>query len=96
MQCPGDGNCSNQGTCDVSTGTCTCNPGFQGHICQGKNFLLLRNVHMMKDIFFFSSTDMKCPGDSTCSNQGTCDVSTGTCNCNPGFWGDMCQSKNFL
>ena len=33
MQCPGDGTCSNQGTCDVSTGTCTCNPGFLGPEC---------------------------------------------------------------
>ena len=37
-----------------------------------------------------------CPGDSTCSNQGTCDVPTGTCVCNSGFQGDMCQGKSFL
>ena len=98
MQCPGDGNCSNQGICDFSTGTCTCNSGFQGYICQGKNFLLLHslaNIHMMKYIYF-SSTDMQCPGDGTCSNQGICDISTGSCVCNPGIQGDMCQGKNSL
>ena len=45
---------------------------------------------------FFSSSDMQCPGDSTCSNQGICDVSNGSCTCNPGFQGDMCQGKNSL
>ena len=34
LQCPGDGTCSNQGICYLSTGTCTCNPGFQGDMCQ--------------------------------------------------------------
>ena len=41
-------------------------------------------------------TDLQCPGDSACSNHGTCDFSTGTCVCNSGFQGDMCQGKNFL
>ena len=98
MQCPGDGNCSNQGICDFSTGTCTCNSGFQGYICQGKNFLLLHslaNIHMMKYIYF-SSTDMQCPGDGSCSNQGTCDVSTGICVCNLGFEGDMCEGNVYV
>ena len=50
---------------------------------------------MMKYIYF-SSTDMQCPGDGTCSNQGICDISTGSCTCNPGIQGDMCQGKNSL
>jgi len=33
--CPGDGNCNNQGRCDFSTGTCLCDDGFQGPICNG-------------------------------------------------------------
>ena len=44
----------------------------------------------------FISTDMQCPGDGSCSAQGTCDVLTGTCSCNEGFQGDMCQGINFL
>ena len=41
-------------------------------------------------------TDLQCPGDGTCSYQGLCDVSTGTCVCHSGFQGDMCQGKSFL
>ena len=29
-------NCSGQGTCDSSTGTCTCNSGYTGANCAGK------------------------------------------------------------
>ena len=43
----------------------------------------------------FVSTDMQCPSDGTCSNQGICDVSTGTCVCDFGFQGDTCQGKIF-
>ena len=35
IQCFGPSDCSSQGICDVSTGTCTCDPGFLGVICQG-------------------------------------------------------------
>ena len=45
LQCPGDSACSNHGTCDFSTGTCVCNSGFQGDICQGKNFILLTKLY---------------------------------------------------
>ena len=48
IQCFGPDDCSNQGICDVSTGICTCDPGFQGNICQCKNLHLLTNVHMVK------------------------------------------------
>ena len=41
IQCPGDGTCSNRGTCDLSNGVCVCDSGFQGEICQGKIFLSL-------------------------------------------------------
>ena len=39
IQCPGDGTCSNLGICDVTTGNCTCDSGFEGDMCQGKSFL---------------------------------------------------------
>ena len=52
MQCPGDGSCSNQGVCDVSIiGTCTCNLGFQGDMCQGENFRLLKFLNLKKGLF---------------------------------------------
>ena len=37
------------------------------------------------------STDVQCPGDGTCSNQGTCDYSTGSCVCHSGFFGPTCD-----
>ena len=37
-------------------------------------------------------TDMQCPGDVSCSDQGICNVSTGTCTCNPGFDGPDCSN----
>ena len=43
-QCPGDGSCSNQGTCDVLTGLCSCDEGFQGKKCQGNIFLFWTNI----------------------------------------------------
>ena len=36
FDCPGDGTCSNQGTCDDTTGTCVCFAGFERNICKGK------------------------------------------------------------
>ena len=36
---------------------------------------------------------MKCAGDGTCSNQGTCDGSTGACVCNSGFKGVECSNE---
>ena len=35
LPCPGNGTCSNQGTCDYSTGNCTCDSGFYGPTCAG-------------------------------------------------------------
>ena len=37
FDCPEDGMCSSQGTCDDTIGSCVCNEGFEGNICKGKN-----------------------------------------------------------
>ena len=29
----------------------------------------------------------------TCSNNGTCNIHTGKCKCNPGYSGDLCETK---
>ena len=42
----------------------------------------------------FYVTDKTCPNN--CSGQGTCDGSTGTCNCNTGFTGADCAGKKFF
>ena len=36
-ECPGDGNCSGNGYCDLSTGICVCSIGFVGQLCEGMN-----------------------------------------------------------
>ena len=35
FDCPGDGLCSNQGTCNDIIGSCICNEGFEGTTCTG-------------------------------------------------------------
>ena len=42
FDCPGDGTCSNQGTCDGKTGTCVCFEGFErlSGVCLGNNRLI--------------------------------------------------------
>ena len=95
VPCFGPGGCSNQGICDVSTGTCTCDQGFHGVVCQGKKHSSAKKIYIRLNIKLIS-TDMQCPGDGYCSNQGICDVSTGTCTCDSGFQGDMCQGTGCL
>ena len=57
---------------------------------------IARNIVKIQNNTDLIQANHPCPGDSTCSNQGTCDVPTGTCVCNSGFQGDMCQGKSFL
>ena len=51
MQCPGDGTCSNHGTCNVTTGTCNCDSGFHGAVCsfEGKKILYLVKYYLILD-----------------------------------------------
>ena len=57
IQCPGNGTCSNQGTCDVSNGTCICISGFEGDACQGKSFLYLQGQSWQTGFFESALTD---------------------------------------
>ena len=56
----------------------------------------MTNVYLIRWNSKVISTDMKCPNDGKCSNQGICDVLTGNCSCHEGFQGDTCQGKIFL
>jgi len=102
-QCPGNSTCSNQGTCDVPTGTCVCNSGFQGDMCQdlqcpgdgtcsyhGLCDVSTGTCDCLSGFLGDMCQDVQCPGDGTCSKQGTCDYSTGTCVCDSGFFGQTC------
>ena len=60
FDCPGDGDCSNQGACDESSGTCVCDEGFEGDMCQGKKKLIHKftktNVKLNEKLFFFRNS----------------------------------------
>ena len=43
--CPGDGKCSYNGWCDVTSRTCYCYDGYEGDKCQCKYFLYL-TIHI--------------------------------------------------
>ena len=43
--------------------------------------------------WYLASLEFDCPADGTCSNQGDCDDSTGSCICNEGFEGNTCQGS---
>ena len=40
-------------------------------------------------------TEFDCPGDGTCSHKGTCNKTDGSCICNEGYEGDMCQGRGW-
>ena len=90
--CPED--CSNAGNCDTSTGECSCFSGRHGIDCSSKYLFKTKTIQKQynspTNLF---PTEFDCPGDGDCSNQGTCDESSGTCLCDEGFEGDMCQGK---
>ena len=39
MSCPGNGEstCNDNGQCDLTTGLCICNTGFEGSQCEGQS-----------------------------------------------------------
>ena len=87
--CPGD--CSNAGFCDTSTGQCSCDPGRHDQDCSSKIQWYLKIISNLCLIHI--STEFYCPGgtDQGCSNQGSCDDTTGICICNSGFEGASCH-----
>ena len=96
--CPGD--CSNAGNCDTSTGICLCDPGRNGTDCSSKlcsNRYLIWLISSKPYFCFLSSKEFDCPSVpvlGVCSNQGTCDDTTGTCICNEGFTSFQCLGEN--
>ena len=80
--CPN--NCNQRGTCDKYS-ACHCSTGYQAGDCSQRSCPLgaawsdqaigIDNAH----------------NPAVCSNRGTCDYSTGTCNCLQGFSGSACE-----
>ena len=92
LTCPGD--CNNAGICNTSTGQCLCTAGRHGPDCSSKVFLniilkILQNI----PILIFSCLEFDCPEDGTCSSQGICDDTIGSCICDVGFEGNTCKGN---
>ena len=107
--CPGDGTCSNQGTCNSSSGTCICNAGFEGNSCQGiyglhefvivKLWWLLWNSNPKTSYVTFLPIipEKLCPGgENPCSSHGQCDANTGLCSCEIGRHASDCSSESVI
>lgn len=87
--------CSNQGTCDFSTGTCQCNSGFTGKSCSSTQCyndcngrgecVSLRSAALLNDGYLFNRT--------TTYNQWDADVIFG-CKCDPGYSGADCSVRS--
>ena len=94
--CPGgEDPCSSHGQCDANTGLCSCEIGRHGSDCSSESDKYYIEIDIF-EIFYIFSLELNCPGDGTCSNQGTCNSSSGSCMCNAGFEGNSCQGTYWL
>jgi hypothetical protein len=71
--------CENQADCDVTTGVCTCGPGFMGPLCSLP--------------CPFGKYGTNCKNACTCANDAGCDPVTGACVCRAGWTGDQCEKR---
>lgn len=86
--CPGESACNGHGVCDDSGGTyaCACSDGWVGGDC-GQ-----RACPYGDSWFSYPSADNTAHDESVeCSDMGTCDRSTGLCNCDETFFGVACE-----
>ena len=88
LTCPGD--CNNAGICNTSTGQCLCTVGRHGPDCSSKVFQNI-TLKILQSILIFSCLEFDCPEDGTCSSQGICDNTIGSCICDVGFEGNTCK-----
>ncbi len=92
LKCPGD--CNNAGICDTSNGQCSCDNGRHGSDCSSKYEKVIEIfLHLKISFSNLVMLEFDCPGDGSCSSQGVCDDTIGTCICNEGFEGSSCQGK---
>jgi len=84
--CPGEPQCSGHGLCDSSTFKCMCSTGWMGGDCSQ------RGCPSGLSWFSYPSQDQTAHDDyEECSNAGTCDRSTGLCECGLSFYGRSCE-----
>jgi hypothetical protein len=87
--------CSGRGSCDVSTGLCTCFSKFLSSDGKG-------GAGTLPDCGYFDPSDppTACPdaGSGTCSGSGACNSSPSalSCTCNSGFGGFACELQTCL
>ena len=87
IPCPGgDTPCDGHGQCNLTSGECSCEAGRHGFDCSSNIWIVSNGCCLsLCNFLFFVYLEFDCPGDGTCSNQGTCDDTTGTCVCFQGF-----------
>lgn len=85
--CPGETSCSGHGVCAGSpTYACSCSNGFMGADCS------LMTCPYGQSWFSLPAGDEESHlTTAECSDMGTCDRTTGTCNCMDGFEGGACS-----
>ena len=104
VSCPGSPACSGNGTCNQSTGSCTCAPGFTGSDCSQTQALCNTPPSSCFNpigapingqcVYSPRPAGTACPG-GTCNGTGTCVVSCTATSCaaqgaNCGIIGDGC------
>ena len=82
--CPNQ--CSSQGSCNQLYGTCSCYSGFTGSDCSQR-----KCAEGTPWFDVANSTDSAHIGAVECSNVGTCDRTTGICDCGILFEGASCD-----
>jgi hypothetical protein len=79
--------CSRRGSCERTTGVCTCFPNYFSSDGNG-------GIGQRGDCGYVSGAVTACPGEIACSGQGTCrGPPTYDCICNEGFTGGDCNER---
>nr|AIG55504.1 secreted protein [Thraustotheca clavata] len=89
--------CSNRGTCDFTTGVCTCDVGFTGAACDRVACSLsCSNKGECRSLKYFASQkDLGLPPPVVYNQNWDSDMIYG-CICQPGFTGSDCSLSNLL